>query len=90
MFMLICSVMSDSLQPYGLEPSRLLCPWDFPGKNTKVGCHGLLQGIFPTQGLNPQHLYLPALQMDSLPTEPPGKPFLIYKMRMIDVPSSEN
>ena len=31
---------------------RLLCPWDFPGKNTRVGCHGLLQGISPTQGLN--------------------------------------
>ena len=30
----------------------LLCPWDFPGKNTGVGCHFLLQEIFPTQGLN--------------------------------------
>ena len=29
------------------------CPWDFPGKNTGVGCHFLLQGIFPTQGSNP-------------------------------------
>ena len=33
-------------------PARLLCPWDSPGKNTGVGCHFLLQGIFPTQGLN--------------------------------------
>ena len=41
----------------------------FPGKNTGVGCHALLQGIFPTQGLNPG---LP--QADSLPSEPPGKP----------------
>ena len=32
--------------------SRLLCPWDSPGKNTRVGCHSLLQGIFPTQGSN--------------------------------------
>ena len=31
---------------------RLLCPWDFPGDNAGVGCHFLLQGIFPTQGLN--------------------------------------
>ena len=31
----------------------LLCPWDSPGKNTEVGCHPLLQGIFPNQGLNP-------------------------------------
>ena len=36
-----------------LQPIRILCPWDFPGKNTWVGCHSLLQGIFPTQGLNP-------------------------------------
>ena len=33
-------------------PARLLYPWDFPGKITGVGCHFLLQGIFPTQGLN--------------------------------------
>ena len=34
------------------EPARLLSPWDFPGKSTRVGCHFLLQGIFPTQGSN--------------------------------------
>ena len=44
--------MSDSLQPHGLHPTRLLCPWDFPGKSTGVGCHCLLQGIFLTQGSN--------------------------------------
>ena len=38
------SVMSYSLWPRGLEPIRLLCPWDSPGKNTGVGCHFLLQG----------------------------------------------
>ena len=37
------SVMSDSLRPHGLYPNRLLHPWDFPGKNTGVGCHFLLQ-----------------------------------------------
>ena len=47
------SVMSDSLRPHGLQPARLPCPWDFPGNNTGVGCHFLLQGIFPTQGSNP-------------------------------------
>ena len=41
------------LWPHGLYPARLLCPWDFPGKNIGVGCHFLLQGIFPTQGSNP-------------------------------------
>ena len=54
-------VVADSLQHYGLWPTRLLCPWDSPGKNTSVGCQGLLQGIFPTQGLNTHLLHLPAL-----------------------------
>ena len=45
-----CSVVSDSLWHYGLQPPRLLQPWDFPGLNTGVSCHFLLQGIFPTQG----------------------------------------
>ena len=40
---LVTPVMSDSLQPHGLYPTRLLCPWDFPGKNTEVGCHFLVQ-----------------------------------------------
>ena len=44
---------SDSFPPHGLQPTRLLCPWDSPGKNTGVGCHFLLQGIFPAQGWNP-------------------------------------
>ena len=52
----VCSVallcLSDSLWPHGLQPTRLLCPWDFPGRNTGVHCHFLLQGIFPTQGSN--------------------------------------
>ena len=53
-FVCVCAhdleVLSDSLQPYGLQPARLLCPWDSPCKNTGVGCHFLLQEIFPTQG----------------------------------------
>ena len=48
------SVVSDSLWPHGLQPTRLLCPWDFPGKGC---CHFLLQGIFPSQGLNPGILH---------------------------------
>ena len=47
------SVVSSSLQPQGLYPARLLCPWNSPGKNIGVHCHSLLQGIFPTQGSNP-------------------------------------
>ena len=41
-------VVSISLRPYELLPIRLLCPWDFPGKNTGVGIHSLLQRIFST------------------------------------------
>ena len=51
----VVSVMPDSLWPHGLQPTRLLCPWDSPGKNTGAGCHVLLQGIFMTRGSN-QHL----------------------------------
>ena len=45
------------LDPQGLWPDRLLCPWNSPGKNTGVGCHFLLQGILPTQELNPSFLH---------------------------------
>ena len=45
------SVVSDSLQPHGLWPARLLCPWNFPGKTTGVGSHSLLQGILLNLGL---------------------------------------
>ena len=51
------SVVFDSLGHYGLEPDRLLCPWDSPGMNTGVGCHSLLQGTFTTQESNPGLLY---------------------------------
>ena len=42
---------------HGLQLPRLLCPWDFPSKNTRGGCHFLLQGIFPTQGSKPGLLH---------------------------------
>ena len=66
--------MSDFLWTHGLQPSRLLCPWDSPGKNTGIGCHGLLQGILLTQGSNPCLLNLLHWQMGSLPLAPPVKP----------------
>ena len=49
--------MSNSLRLHGLLPTRLLHPWDFPGKSTGVGCHFLLQEIFPTQESNPGLLH---------------------------------
>ena len=72
----VCSVTSvvfNSLRPYGLQSARLLCSWDSPGKNTEVSCHFLLQGIFPTQGLNPCFLCLPTLA-GGLSLVPPEKP----------------
>ena len=55
---------------YQAPPTRLLLPWEFPGKNTGVGCHFLLQGNFPNPGVKPGS---PALQADTLPSEPPEK-----------------
>ena len=53
----------------------VLCLWDSPSKNTGVGCHDLLQGIFPTQGSNPHLLCLLHWQTGSLPLSHQGKPF---------------
>ena len=46
-----CLILCDPMD-YTAQPTRLLCPWNSLGKNTGVGCHFLLQGIFPTQGSN--------------------------------------
>ena len=64
----VTSVVSGSLQHYGLWSTRLLCPSDSPGKNTGMGCQGFLQGIFLTQGSN---LCLLHCRHNA---EPPGKP----------------
>ena len=69
-----CSVVSSSLQPHGLQPARLLCLWDFPGKNTGVGCHFLLQGFFPTQESNLCLLHWQGLTCGSFSAKPPGEP----------------
>ena len=42
-FCQVASVVSDSVRPHRRQPTRLPCPWDFPGKNTGVGCHFLFQ-----------------------------------------------
>ena len=67
------------LQSCGLQPARLLCPWDFPGENTGVGCQFLLQGIFLIQGLNAHLFCLLHWQVGFcfvffLPLALPGKP----------------
>ena len=53
---LVAKLYPTLLRPHGLWPASLLCLWDFLGKNTRVGCHFLLQGNFPTQGPNPRLL----------------------------------
>ena len=65
-----------------MEPTRLLCSWDSPGKNTGVGCHSLLQGNLPDPGIKPRS---PALQTDSLLSEPPGKTLVIIDVYRSDV-----
>ena len=79
-------VLAKSLQscptlchPMDCSPTRLLWPWDSPGKNTEVGCRALLQGIFPTQGLNSHLFQLLHWQVGSLLLEPSGKPISIYR-----------
>ena len=54
---LVTKLCPPLLQPHGLQPTRLLCPWNFPGKNTGVGCHVLLWEIFLTLGPNPHLLH---------------------------------
>ena len=65
-----CPTLHD---PHGLQSTRLLCPWDSPGKNTGVGCRFLLQEIFPTQGLNPSIPHYRRRQWHPTPVLLPGK-----------------
>ena len=58
--------------PWTVAHQALLCPWDSPGKNTRVGCHSLLQGIFPNQGLNPTLLFYLLLVLLPLGLYPTG------------------
>ena len=78
MYPCACSVAQ---LPHGLWPTRLLSPWDSPGKNTGVGGHVCLQGIFQTQGSN---LCLLHWQVGSLPLSHLGSPLPVY------VPSLKN
>ena len=70
------ALCAESLSRVGLFATpqtvapRLLCPWDFPGKNTGVGSHSPSPGDLPNPGID---LTSPALQADSLPLAPPGK-----------------
>ena len=63
----VCAQSCLTLLHHGLLPARLLCTWNFPGKNAGAGCHFLFQGIFLTQGLNPRFLHLLHWQVGYLP-----------------------
>ena len=68
------------LGPHGLQPARLLCPWDFPGKSTGVGCCFLLQGS-PDPGIKPASAALAGGGFFT--SEPPGKPGSGVKFKQV-------
>ena len=70
-----CSAMSDSLQPHGLQPARLLCAWDSPGKNTGVGYHALLQRRISHPQISRTLISnSSSIEADSLPQSQQGSP----------------
>ena len=66
------SVVPNSLQPHQLQPARLLYPWDSPGKDTEWVAISISRRS-SNAGIEPRS---PALQANSLPSEPPGKPLM--------------
>ena len=74
-----CSVVSESFVTLWAVACQDPLSMDFPGKDIGVGCHFLLQGIFPTQGSNPCLLCLLHWQASSLLLTPPKKPILYIR-----------
>ena len=72
--MLSRSVMFDSLRPHGLYPTRLLCPWEFSRQEYWSGLPFPSPENLPNPGIKPRS---PTIQVYSLPSEPPGKPYHI-------------
>ena len=79
-----CLTLCD---PRGLQPTRLLCPWNSPGKNTGVGCYFRLQEIFLTQGSNPHLFHLLHWQAGSSPLAPPICCFWSDTLQLVCCPS---
>ena len=67
--------------PWTVARGAPLCSWDFPGKNTGVGCPP--PGDLPDPGIEPTSPVAPALQADSLPLSPPGKPQVEERVPLI-------
>ena len=80
---MLCSVLSNSATPW-LWPTRHLCSWNLSGKNTGMGCHILLQGIFLTQWSNSHLLHLFHWQADSLPLNYLASPIIYHQTRYWD------
>ena len=59
------SVVSDPPRPHGLQPTRLLRPWDFPGKSTGVGCHCLLRAFTLAPHKSEKNIFLPGVHCRS-------------------------
>ena len=74
LYMLSHSVLSNSFQPQGLQPARLLCPWRFSRQEYWRGSPCPSPGDLPNPGTEPRS---PALQADSLPSEPQGSPIFL-------------
>ena len=76
--MTACSMESDSFQPHGLQPTRLLCPWDFSRQVYWSGLPFPFPGELPDPGIEPKSPVSPALSGRFFTTEPPGKPIYNY------------
>ena len=78
--------MSDSLRPSGLQPSRLLCPWDSSGKNTGVGSPSPSPGDLPDPGIKPMSLKFPVLTDSLLPRRHLGSPKVLRRAQIAKSP----
>ena len=84
------SVVSDTLWPHGLWPARFLCPLNFPDRNTGVGCHFLLQGIFPRPGIEPWSLTSPALAGRFFTTSTTWEAYTLVRMAIVKISTNIN
>ena len=80
------SVVSDSLRPQGLQPTRLLCPWGFSRQEHWSGLPCLPPGGLPNPGIESRS---PALQANSFPSEPPGSPKITISKVNIQLTNQE-
>ena len=81
---ILATQLCPTLRSHELQPTRFLCPWNFLGKNTRMGCHFFLQGIFLSQEIEPGFA---ALQADSLTSEPRGSVGKLWPLGLANCPS---